>query len=496
MQISLSSAQPKAWSGTVLALGIAEGDPNGLIPAMEERFSISLGDWLEQRKFQGKNGESASLQLLNPNCASLVLVGMGPLEALDVNSFRQAGAAAARASKDQTGSLGLLLPWNAVDPAEAVTVAAQAVRLAPYSDQRFRSKPEPNVHPERLELLGPLPNTLSSALEAVHPICAGVELARELVAAPPNSVTPTALADSAAHMAHEHGLDLKVLERSDCEARGMGSFLSVCQGSDMDPKFIHLTYRPSGPATRRVVLVGKGLTFDSGGYNLKVGAAQIDMMKFDMGGSAAVLGAMRSIAELRPKGVEVHMLVASCENMINGSAVHPGDIVTASNGTTIEINNTDAEGRLTLADALVYASELEPDAIVDLATLTGACVVSLGDEIAGLWTGDDSLASSLEGAAKDAGEGLWRMPMHQAYRKGLKSLLADLKNTGPRPGGSITAALFLKEFVKSSIPWAHIDIAGTVWSDKGRGMDPAGATGYGVRTLVHWVCKQSQQAET
>jgi len=469
MQISLSSAQPQAWSGTVLALGIAEGDPNGLIPAMEERFSISLGDWLEQRKFQGKNGEGASLQLLNPDCASLVLVGMGPLEALDVNSFRQAGAAAARASKDQTGSLGLLLPWNAVDPAEAVTVAAQAVRLALYSDQRFRSKPEPSVHPERLELLGPLPNTLSSALEAVHPICAGVELARELVAAPPNSVTPTALADSAAQMAHEHGLDLKVLERSDCEARGMGSFLSVCQGSDMDPKFIHLTYRPSGPATRRVVLVGKGLTFDSGGYNLKVGAAQIDMMKFDMGGSAAVLGAMRSIAELRPKGVEVHMLVASCENMINGSAVHPGDIVTASNGTTIEINNTDAEGRLTLADAY---------------------------EIAGLWTGDDALASSLEGAAKDAGEGLWRMPMHQAYRKGLKSLLADLKNTGPRPGGSITAALFLKEFVKSSIPWAHIDIAGTVWSDKGRALDPAGATGYGVRTLVNWVCKQSQQAET
>ena len=155
MQISLSSAQPKAWSGTVLALGIAEGDPNGLIPAMEERFSISLGDWLEQRKFQGKNGESASLQLLNPDCSSLVLIGLGPLEALEVNSFRLAGAAAARASKDQTGSLGLFLPWNAVDPAQAVTVAAQAVRLALYSDQRFRSKPEPSLHPERLELLGP-----------------------------------------------------------------------------------------------------------------------------------------------------------------------------------------------------------------------------------------------------------------------------------------------------------------------------------------------------
>ncbi|MAR53066.1 MAG: leucyl aminopeptidase [Propionibacteriaceae bacterium] len=497
MQISLSSAQAQAWSGTVLALGITEGDPQGWIPAMEERFSISLSEWLEQRKFSGKCGESTSLQLLNPHCTCLVLLGMGPLDSVDINGFRQAAAAAARASLEQSGSLGLSLPWDAVDPAEAMTAAAQAVRLALYNDQRFLSKPEARVHPGRLELLGEqLQNSLDSALKAVHPVCAGVELARELVAAPPNSVTPSTLADSAAQIANEHGLELKVLERSDCEARGMGSYLSVCQGSDMDPKFIHLTYRPSGPTSRRIVLVGKGLTFDSGGYNLKVGGAQIDMMKFDMGGSAAVLGAMRSIAELRPNGVEVHMLVASCENMINGSAVHPGDIVTASNGTTIEINNTDAEGRLTLADALVYASELEPDAIVDIATLTGACVVALGDEIAGFWTENNSLATALESAAADAGEGLWRMPMHHPYRKGLKSLLADLKNTGPRPGGSITAALFLKEFVQSSIEWAHIDIAGTVWSDKGRGMDPPGATGYGVRTLVNWVCAQTPKAET
>ena len=285
-----------------------------------------------------------------------------------------------------------------------------------------------------------------------------------------------------------------MLERSDCEAKGMGSFLSVCQGSDMDPKFIHLTYRPSGAVQKRLVLVGKGLTFDSGGYNLKVGAAQIDMMKFDMGGSAAVFGAMRAIGELQPAGVEVHMLVASCENMINGSAVHPGDIVTASNGTTIEINNTDAEGRLTLADALVYASELKPDAIVDLATLTGACVIALGDEIAGLWSGDDDLSEALESAASSAGEGIWRMPLHSSYRKGLKSLLADMKNTGPRPGGSITAALFLKEFVDASIPWAHIDIAGTVWTDKGRDLNPSGATGYGVRTLVNWVLSQASTA--
>jgi leucyl aminopeptidase len=307
------------------------------------------------------------------------------------------------------------------------------------------------------------------------------------VAAPPNVVTPAALADTAAGIAREFGLELKVLERSDCEALGMGSYLAVAQGSDLPPKFIHLTYRPQGGADRRLVLVGKGLTFDSGGYNLKTAGSQIEMMKYDMGGSAAVLGAMRAIAELKPAGVEVHMLVAACENMISGGAIHPGAIVTASNGKTIEINNTDAEGRLTLADALVYACKLEPDAVVDLATLTGACVIALGEEIAGLWSVSDTLAAGLDSAAKAGGEALWRMPLRDSYKAGLKSHLADLKNTGPRPGGSITAALFLRDFVTADLPWAHLDIAGTVWSDKGRGDSPPGATGFGVRTLVGWI---------
>ena len=491
MKISLSPATPEAWSGSVLALGIPENDPQGLVAAMEQRFSLQLSDWLKQKPFSGKPGDCVSLPLLRSDCTALVLVGLGEASSVDRDRLRLAAAAAARAALGQGGTLGLLLPWSSDTPEEDAAAAAEAVRLALYSDERFRSKPEPSPRPDQIELLGSLPGGLSHGLEAVHPVCAGVELARELVAAPPNSVTPAELARTASHLAHEHGLELTILERSDCEERGMGSFLSVCQGSDMDPKFIHLIYRPNDEARKRLVLVGKGLTFDSGGYNLKVGAAQIDMMKFDMGGSAAVFGAMRAIAELRPAGVEVHMLVASCENMINGSAVHPGDIVTASNGTTIEINNTDAEGRLTLADALVYACKLKPDAIVDLATLTGACVIALGEEIAGLWSGDDNLSSQLEMAAQAAGEGLWRMPLHSPYRKGLKSLLADMKNTGPRPGGSITAALFLKEFVDAGIPWAHIDIAGTVWSDKGRGLDPSGATGYGVRTLVNWITNQA-----
>ena len=496
MKISLSPATPEAWSGSVLALGILENDPQGLVATMEQRFGLQLAGWLKQKPFSGKPGDCVSLPVLRGDCTTLVLVGLGAADDVDRDGLRLAAAAAAGAAIGQVGTLGLLLPWSSDTPEEDAAAAAEAVRLALYSDDRFRSKPEPSPRPDQLELLGPLPGGFAHGLEAVHPVCAGVELARELVAAPPNSVTPEQLARTASHLAHEHGLELTILERSDCEERGMGSFLSVCQGSDMDPKFIHLTYRPNDEVKRRLVLVGKGLTFDSGGYNLKVGAAQIDMMKYDMGGSAAVIGAMRAIAELRPAGVEVHMLVASCENMINGSAVHPGDIVTASNGTTIEINNTDAEGRLTLADALVYACKLKPDAIVDLATLTGACVIALGEEIAGLWTSDDTLASNLEQAAMASGEGLWRMPLHSPYRKGLKSLLADMKNTGPRPGGSITAALFLKEFVDAGIPWAHIDIAGTVWSDKGRGLNPSGATGYGVRTLVNWIRNQARTTGT
>jgi len=498
MSFSRSPATLQNWSGSVLAVGIAANDPQGLIGQLEARLNSPLGTWLEKQRFQAKAGEVVSLQLLHKDLSRLVLVGLGDATTADeptadVATLRQAAAALAKACIGLDGRAGVHLPWGS-DGTRAAEAVAEAIRLSLYRDTRFRSQPEPRLQPEHFDLLGDLPADLSGALERVDAHCAGVELARELVAAPPNSVTPAALADTAAAIAAAHNLELQVLERGDCAAKNMGAFLAVSQGSDLDPKFIHLTYRAPGAIQTRLVLVGKGLTFDSGGYNLKVGGAQIDMMKYDMGGSAAVFGAMRTIAQRRPAGLEVHMLVASCENMINGSAVHPGDIVTASNGTTIEINNTDAEGRLTLADALVYASGLKPDAIVDLATLTGACVIALGEEIAGLWSEHDALADSLRQAAEQAGEGLWRMPMPASYREGLKSTLADLKNTGPRPGGSITAALFLKEFVEGGIPWAHLDIAGTVWSDKGRGLDPAGATGYGVRTLVHWICSQADQA--
>jgi leucyl aminopeptidase len=494
LPLDLAAAR-SGWQGDCLAVGLLarpdEESDRAAHPfwdVLSGWFGPELAQRLEQRRFKAKPGECVSFEQLDGSPNTLVLVGLGPAAELDQAGLRAAAASAARAAAaGGAASVGLALPIDGLDAGAAARAMAEAVQLALYRDQRFKGEPEPQPLPTRIDLLG-IGGVGDAALAAAAPTCAGVELARQLVAAPPNVATPQHLADTAARLAAEHQLELRLLERSDCEALGMGAYLAVAQGSSLPPKFIHLTYRPQGPANRRVVLIGKGLTFDSGGYNLKTAGSQIEMMKYDMGGSAAVLGAARAIGELRPEGVEVHVIVASCENMISGGAVHPGDIVTASNGKTIEINNTDAEGRLTLADALVYACRLEPDAVVDLATLTGACVIALGEEIAGLWSNHDGLATQLLDASRAGSEELWRMPLRSSYKAGLKSPLADLKNTGPRPGGSITAALFLQDFVTEGLPWAHLDIAGTVWSEKDRGADPAGATGFGVRTLVHWVC--------
>jgi leucyl aminopeptidase len=477
----------QGWTGDGLIIGLFRGDAHPNRALLTRLLGEGVEADLERRRFRGKAGECVSFDRPGAQPAGLTLVGLGEPEHFDLAALRAAAAAAVRAAARLGGQqLGLLLPVEGLVPEAAAASMAEAARLGLYSDHRYRSEPEPEMRPKECTLLG-LPSGAETGLAAVDAVCAGVELARQLVASPPNHGTPQALAETAATIARDHGLTLKVLERDDCAALGMGAYLGVAQGSDLPPKFIHLTYTPAGEVKRRVALVGKGLTFDSGGYNLKGPGSQIEMMKYDMGGSAAVLGAARAIGQLQPEGVEVHVLVASCENMISGGAIHPGDVLKASNGKTIEINNTDAEGRLTLADALVYANKLEPDAVVDLATLTGACVIALGEEMAGLWSNHDGLAGALATASRDAGEALWRMPLRGSYKDGLKSHIADLKNTGPRAGGSITAALFLQDFVTPGRPWAHLDIAGTVWSEKGRGEDPAGATGFGVRTLVRWV---------
>lgn len=489
MDIQATTTLPLNWSGDGLAIGFFEDavELSEQLAELNGKFSNALHELIEEAEFKGKAESSAVTRVgSNSPVRKVMVVGLGKPEDLKLDSLRRTAAVIARtAKKEKLKTLGIHLPLWQDDPAMTVQAIAEGLELALHEDRRFKSEPEDNgSHSklERVELLGLAEQT--EAIQRAHQICTGVILARELVAAPPNVVTPIALAETAEAIAAAHGLAVEILEKEDCEKLGMGAFLGVAQASDLPPKFIHLTYKPAAPK-RKLAIIGKGLTFDSGGLNIKGAGSGIETMKMDMGGSAAVLGAAKVVGQLQPD-VEVHFIVAATENMISGHALHPGDILTASNGKTIEINNTDAEGRLTLADALVFAEKLGVDAIVDLATLTGACVVALGDDIAGLWTPVTELATQLTQAADLAGEKLWQMPMEEKYFEGLKSPIADLKNTGPRAGGSITAALFLKQFVNEA-HWAHLDIAGPVWTDKENGYNSAGATGYGVRTLVNWV---------
>jgi len=477
------------WSGDLLVVGLFEDgiDLGGDLAALDEKLAGTLQELMAEVEFKGKPESSAATRVgSNSPVRKIGVVGLGKAENLTLDGLRRAAAAAARlAKREKAKTLGLSLPlWNQDAPATAQAIA-EGIELTLHQDSRFKSSEEDKKAPplEQVDLLGL--EGQEAALTRARQISLGVILARELVSAPANIVTPITLAETAEAIAREYGLEIEILEREDCEKLGMGAFLGVAKASDLPPKFIHLTYRPPGTPRKKLAIVGKGLTFDSGGLNIKGAGSGIEMMKTDMGGAAATFGTAKAIAQIQPD-VEVHFISAVTENMISGHAMHPGDILTASNGKTIEINNTDAEGRLTLADALVFAEKLGVDAIVDLATLTGACIVALGEDMAGLWSSSEALAAEILAAAEPAGEKFWKMPLEEKYFEGMKSVVADMKNTGPRAGGAITAALFLKQFVKDT-PWAHMDIAGPVWNDKDNGYNNAGGTGFAVRTLVNWV---------
>uniref|UniRef100_UPI0030D7D0D0 leucyl aminopeptidase n=2 Tax=Cyanothece sp. BG0011 TaxID=2082950 RepID=UPI0030D7D0D0 len=476
------------WSGDAIALGLFENETAlaGDLSQLDEKLGGTIAEFIEEAEFEGKSGSSVVTRISGKSpIRKLMLVGLGKKDELTLDTLRLTAATVARLGKtEKVKTLGINLPVVDNDASSTTAAIAEGIILSLHQDNRFKSEPEDNpLKLETVDILG-----VGEQNEAVHQaqtLCSGVILARELVAAPANTVDPVTFAQTAQDLAQAYGLDIEILEKDECEKRKMGAFLGVAKASDLPPKFIHLTYKPTGTPKRKLAIVGKSLTFDSGGLNLKVSGSGIETMKMDMGGGAATLGAAKAIAQLKPD-VEVHFVCAATENMISGKAMHPGDILTASNGKTIEVNNTDAEGRLTLADALVFAEELNVDAIVDLATLTGACIVALGDNISGLWSTDDTLAEEIKTASETAGEKFWVMPMEEKYFEGLKSPIADMKNTGPRAGGSITAALFLKQFIKET-PWAHLDIAGPVWADKENGVNNAGATGFPVRTLVNWV---------
>lgn len=490
MEIRGTQTQPLEWNGDAIALGIFEDQVNlsGALAELDQKLFGTIQELINETEFKGKLSCRAVTRVgSNSTIRKVILVGLGKQEKLKVDTLRITGAAIARlAKKEKSKTLGISLPVVNGDAQTTAAAITEGILLALHQDNRFKSdKEDKGSKLETVELLGL--GEQEKGINYAQQLAQGVILARELVNAPANAVTPISMAATAEEIASECGLVAEILEKEDCEKLGMGAFLGVGQASELPPKFIHLIYKPEGTPKRKVAIVGKGVTFDSGGLNIKGAGSGIETMKIDMGGAAATLGAAKAIGHIKPD-VEVHFISAVTENMISGRALHPGDVITASNGKTIEVNNTDAEGRLTLADALVFAEKLGVDAIIDLATLTGACVIALGDDIAGLWSTDATLTSEIKQAAEKAGEKFWEMPLEEKYLEGLKSPIADLKNTGPRPGGSITAALFLKEFVKET-PWAHLDIAGPVSADKENGVNNAGGTGFGVRTLVNWVLK-------
>ncbi|CAE7517028.1 LAP1 [Symbiodinium microadriaticum] len=430
-------------------------------------------------------------------CKHIVLIALDQTDstALDVNY----GRAIVDISKQiKAKDVSIFLP-NAIAPNSTFKLFSGVIESS-YEDRRYKQKLTTDIKKEpacnntikSLSVVG-LANTADKEAVAEQgrlalAVSGGVTLARDLVGAPPNSKTPLVISAVARQLAKQHpSFSCQVLEQEECEDLNMGAFLSVQKGSKFPPQFIHMTYRSptlsEKRAPLRVALIGKGLTFDSGGYNLKVGASsQIEMMKVDMGGLGAVMGTARAIADLQPENMEVHFISAVCENMVSENAMRPGDIVAASNGKTIEILNTDAEGRLTLADALVYADKLDVDVVIDLATLTGACVVALGQKTAAVYSDHRELMDGLMTASERTGDDLWPLPLKKGYKKNIKSKVADIKNVGSGGGGSITAALFLQEFISTSKQWAHIDMAGPVYDE-----ELHRSTGFGVKLLTDFL---------
>jgi len=349
------------------------------------------------------------------------------------------------------------------DAAWKVRTQAVLARELNYRFDQTKSKPDPTPRGPSTLAFGAVKASsaaLSNALKVAQALSDGTDLARDLGNLPPNLCTPSYLADTARKLGKEFGLKVDVLERKQMEALKMGALLAVAQGSDQPPKLIVIRYEGANPKQKPVVLVGKGITFDTGGISLKP-AGEMDEMKFDMCGAASVLGTVRAIAALRSK-VNLICVIPTCENMPSGKATRPGDVVTTMSGQTVEILNTDAEGRLILCDALTYVERFKPAVVVDIATLTGACVVALGHHLSGLFSPNDTLADELLGCGQEAADPCWRMPMTEEYQEGLRSNFADMANVGGRPGGAITAACFLSRYTKA-YDWAHLDIAGTAW---------------------------------
>jgi leucyl aminopeptidase len=488
MEFSIKALSPESAKTGCIVLGVYSSDGRGTggeLSAPARRVDqASKGAVREaMRDLSGRSGSTLLLRRVPGISAERVLlVGLGERSEFAEPAFREAVRAAGAQLKEMGAKDAALflvdlkvgsraLAWN-------VRHAVLGIRDAFYRFDQLKTQKKSHV-PSLGSITLPLTSSapLQQALAEAAATADGVDLARTLGNLPPNICTPTYLAEEAKKMARQFKLGLEVLERRDMERLGMGALLSVARASHQPPKLIVLRYQGAAKGRKPIAFVGKGITFDTGGISLKP-AGEMDEMKFDMSGAGSVLGAVRALAGMRAP-VNVVGIVPACENMPGGAASRPGDIVTSMSGQTVEILNTDAEGRLILCDAMTYAERFNPEAVVDVATLTGACVIALGHVASGLFCNDERLAEAVQAAADDAWDRVWRMPLWEDYQEQLRSNFADFANIGGRPAGSITAASFLARFMRKQ-RWAHLDVAGTAWKS-GR---EKGSTGRPVPLLV------------
>ncbi|MDB5862456.1 MAG: leucyl aminopeptidase [Betaproteobacteria bacterium] len=476
MEFSIKSLQPGRTRSGCVVVGVFESRKlSGPSAQLDAAAQGALSTIAKRGDVDGKTGTTLMLHNLAGIAAERVLlVGLGREADFGQRQYREAVAAAMRAlnssgAKDAEFYLTALEP-DGLDAQWRVQQAVTVARETLYRFDQMKSRKdaaEPALRRVTLVVDKADARKAGSGLEQGVALAEGMALTKDLGNLPPNVCTPGYLADQARELGKRYRMKVQVLERDDMKKLGMNTLLSVAQGSAEPPKFIVIEYRGGAKAAKPVVLVGKGVTFDTGGISIKP-AAEMDEMKYDMSGAGTVLGTMKAIGELKLR-LNVVGLIPATENMPGGRATRPGDVVKSMSGQTVEILNTDAEGRLILCDALTYAERYEPAAVIDIATLTGACVIALGHVASGLFSNDDALAQELLGAADRAYDRAWRMPLWDDYQDQLKSNFADFANIGGRPAGSVTAACFLARFARK-FKWAHLDIAGTAWrsgKDKG-----------------------------
>lgn len=484
LELSVRSADLASVKTPLLALLLPAGQslPSAL-KSLDAALGGSVSTALNRGDFRGSRDETLHLQGSAGGVQRILLVGLGKPTTLTLALRRAASIAGRQAHRLGAGQVTLWTPRVDRAGVEAMGIGAN-LGAWEYVDLRTPPAPEDRRAPlTAATIIAPNAASLRGAVTAASAMASGYDVTRRLAMMPGNLCTPEFLADTARDIAKRHKMPVTVLGRKEMEKEGMGSFLCVAQGTPQDPRLVALEYRRGKKGAAPIVLVGKGLCFDTGGISIKP-AERMEFMKFDMCGAAAVLGAMEAIARMGLK-TNVIGVFGATTNMPSGTAVKPGDVVKASTGKSIEVINTDAEGRLVLADVLAWVKRFGPAAVVDAATLTGACVIALGNTATGALGNDDRLVREVIGASMAAGEPAWQLPLWDEYRELIKSDVADLKNTGGRAAGTITAALFLKEF--ADYPWVHLDVAGTAYSEADLVMIPRGPTGVPMGTFVQFV---------